>query len=503
MLRYRAVSDRTGRFELGPVIAGQYQVGVWASGFLPLASQELSLPLLSMPLRIELSRGATLEGLVNDKGGYPLAGARVSVIYRDPDKGPASNQPIGELGVVPGPVPKIPPEDLADRPELSVPVASATTDEHGRYRLTGLQPGELRVEAEHPDYASSRGRWIKVTGAEVRQLPPLTLRRATRLRGRILDRRGIGLAGAQVAALAGDISRLVLTGSSGEFVMRGLTGRVTVTASASGYLPRSKRLRLAGAERELDLVLEPARELVSGYVLDPRRLPVAGARVVARQGRHRVRGRCDHTGFFELKGVGRGSVELEVSHGGYLPVRLTSRPGRELEIRLAYQAAVAGRVQEHRTGTPVTRFSLRIAGRKGTELVSDPQGRFRLKQLAPGRLTLWVQAPAFSSVQRTITVPRPRQPGELTRDGLVITLHPAGTITGRVSDLITGRAIAGARVSTAGVQAASGKDGRFRLERVPEGQHRVRVKIGVREVFSDPVSVRPGEVAGPLRLELK
>src|SRR6267378_2508582 len=72
-----------------------------------------------------------------------------------------------------------------------------------------------------------------------------------------------------------------------------------------------------------------------------------------------------------------------------------------------------------------------------------------------------------------------------------------GTITGRVSDSLSGQGIAVATVTVVGtgLSARSGEDGRYRITDVPVGEHTVRVvRIGYSSV-TKPVTVLPDQEA--------
>jgi len=505
VMRHRVVTDGSGRFALGPLAPGDYQFGVWARGYLPLISHTVQVP-ASLPLQIELSRGSSLSGGVVDEQGAAVAGARIRVVYRSARRSPAAGG-VGELGVIPGPVPPIPPPGQSGSTPL--PLVSGggnSSDGSGEYHLWGLQPGEVQLVLTHHDYAEARSGWVKLGNDEVRQLPAVVMRRGARLSGRILDERGVGIEAARVTVsrARGEWSRTTFADAQGRYLFEGLVGRVVLAAARRGYLPGGLDLRLAGGhDREVDLPLEPARGLVSGFVLDPLRLPVEGARVVAVHGRHRVKSRTDRSGFFQLVGVGTRSLELRVEHEEYVPVRQQVNSGTETEIRLRYLASVAGRVEDARGGAPVEQYALEAMAdrfRRRTR-VSDGRGAFELRGIPAGPVELRVEAQGYASQSRRVTVKPASRPLELTLEGIVFALARSGTVTGRVTDLL-GRPVAGAVVQAAGLRVRTAADGSFTLAGVPEGSRRVVVTHAGKRLQSDPVVVRGDETSGPLRLEL-
>ena len=504
VMRQRVVSDAQGRFVFPPLASGPYNLGVWSRGFLPVVSQSVALP-TEQPLVLALSRGATLTGRVVDEGGAPLQGVGLRAVYRAGPGGPA----VGELGVLPGPVPPIPPAAAASTPSFAPVGGAATSDAGGDYRLSGLQPGELQVVASYAGYVETRSRWIKLQGAGARSVPPLALPASALLSGRIVDGRGLGIAAARVTVSArGDWTRTVFSDRLGDYGVDGVRGPVEVEVSRRGYLPRSVRLRVRGGQdRQLDVALETAEGLVSGFVLDPSRLPVAGARVKATRGRHSVRGRTDRSGFFQLAGVGQGKLlELVVTHPDFCVARERVRQGRagDVEIRLRYRAAVAGEVVDRNSGAPVGRFVLKLssAGQRRAVPINSQRGEFEVRGVDPGTVELRVEAEGYASAARTVVVKPATRPLELTLEGVRFVLARAGRIEGRVSDLL-GRPVAGALVQAGGIGARTTADGGFTLDGVAEGTHRVVVTLKGQRIESDPVFIRGGETAGPLRLELR
>jgi hypothetical protein len=510
VLRYRAETDEEGRFSLEPVVNGTYRIGAWASGFLPLLSREVRAP-AQLPLHLTVSRGGRVHGKVLDTAGVPIDGVVVGVEYA---VGAGGNRTIGELGVIPGPVPPIPPPGLSfPTGTLVAPVSSVTTttDRSGRFRVAGLLAGKVRLVARHPSYGEERTGWVALSEEKELGVEPLVLSPAASLAVRVLDERGRALAGARITLTNTGGARNGFTDSSGSFTFDGLLGRFRVTAELRGYVPASRRVRLAsGQRRELDVALEPARGAVSGYILDANRMPVEGAEVVARRGRHhRLRGRSDRSGHFRLAGVGKKPIELEVTRADYVPVRRRVSPrargGREVEIRLEFAATASGRVEDRRTGAPVTAYQLTFtaAGKRRRVDIRDARGTFELRGVTPGPTELVVSAAGYASASHRVTVRRASRPHEVTLSNLVIALDRAGRVEGTVASATTRLPVAGATVKVGGLTTRTAADGSFRLDRVPEGNHRITIRHGGQTVRSDSVVVRADQTSGPVRIELQ
>lgn len=508
VLRHRTRTSRDGRFSLGPVITGQYRLGIWAEGYLPIIDQSLAVPAKG-PLRFELSEGASLRGRVVDREGTPVPGAMVWVVYADQQAAPGQRPPQrnqGELGVVPGPVPPIPPSGawLFSNQGQTRTRSSGKTESSGGFEIHGLWPGQARVIVDRQGYLQSRGPWMELVAGQRADLEsPLVLHPASTLKGRVLDPLGKGIEAACLKITSGVSRRTVYSDRDGFFSVGGLAAQASLVVERKGYLPRSAEVAFTGElSRELDLVLEPAVGQLRGYILDPLRLPLGGVRVKASQGPLKKEGQSRPNGAFLLDGVGRERISLRIHHPGYLPYEARVDPAKEQEVRLRFAAAVQGHVQEFRTGAPIRRFTLQWKDPAGArqQKVRDPRGGFVLQGVPPGMLRLQVTAPGHATGIKVLKVREPSRPGEVCASGEVLSLRQAGAISGRVMES-SGRPLKRARVSAAGVRGRTNSSGRFKLRGIPEGNHVVEVKAGGRTLRSDPVVVRAGETSGPLRIQ--
>jgi hypothetical protein len=508
VLQNRTKADREGRFSFQPVPAGRYGVAAWAAGFLPMIRQEIRIP-RGEPLILRLSPGAILKGSLNDPDGNPVADAIITVRYRGGTREADRSDRLGELGVIAGPVPPIPPPGVRLSMGLEGPSgasATAVSDRRGGFVLSGLQPElEIIVSAEHPDYARAESGWIRASETGPLRL---VLQPGTLLAGQILDELGRPVEGAQViVSVAGERevdSRLTLSDRLGRYSFAGLPGRrVTVSASRNGYGSASRGLLLKRPRQELDLVLEPAAGRVEGTVYAPQRLPLAGARVRVKGGAPSAT--SDAAGRFELQGIGRKPVVLEVLHPGYGTAEVRAAPGAVLAVELRLLGSLGGLVQDQRTGMAVSSGSVlcEVGHQRQRIGFRDPRGVFRLVGIPVGAATLTFDAPGYALRVIRVKVEEPGRGGP-GREDLRVALQAAGQIEGRVSELVSGAPLASASVSVAGVSTTTSATGEFRLARIPEGTHSilVRAKDG-RTLHSDPIIVRGGETASQVRLLLR
>jgi len=118
-----AVTDGAGQFALA-LAPGHYHLVASADGWGSAGADATAEAGGASPLlELRLSRAdASLEGLVRDEAGRPLARARLAARRAAAD---APSDPT---------------------------LATATTDAGGHFRMARLPAGELRIEVQHPDY---------------------------------------------------------------------------------------------------------------------------------------------------------------------------------------------------------------------------------------------------------------------------------------------------------------------------------------------------------------
>jgi hypothetical protein len=439
---------------------------------------------------------------VVDQEGYPIEGVTVWVSYRGKTGAPA--EALGALGVTAGPVPPIPAAGARSPVLESVAgiAAPALSGRAGQFTLSGLEPGELRVSAEHPDYASVASPWIHA-GADSLHRIRLVLLSGGHLSGRILDDMGRPLEGVEVTLISSDRTRVELSDRGGTYGFRGVSGKAVLTAGRQGYAPTSTTISLAaGQRRELDLVLGRAEGRVFGRVFEAGRVPVAGARVSFRAHPRRGVVVTDSAGYFELPGPGEDPVVLIVVHPGFVPLEPIVVPDREAELHLWPLVGIAGRLEDVQSRQPVRQFVLVLEGggiRKRVA-VKRGDGRFLVSGAPAGPVTLEVDAGGYARKTVRIVVPETTPAQGLALHDIVVSLEPAGSVEGQVTE-VSGTPVVGARVRAAGVEGATNEAGEFKLDRVPEGRHEVTVTVrGGQVVRSDPVTVRAREAVGPVRI---
>lgn len=290
----------------------------------------------------------------------------------------------------------------------------------------------------------------------------VTVRRATGLldadmlglgaiSGTVRDEAGAPVVGARVCArgVNDELSAMRLrfptcsqTQRDGRYVIEGLLpASYGVGASARGYLPTGRfagadpkvdapdLLLAAGARREgVDFSLVAGGVRVAGRVLDVAGGPVEHAWVMA-QGIGNWTP-TDAEGRFEMWTSAGGQLLGALAPGYALGMQMAHPPTDQVEILLAPEATVQGRVIVAETGAPVAGVGIYRPDLVGWPplAISDAGGRFSIDGREPGRLELEARSDEYYG--RTAGAVALGL-GEL-RDDVVIEVHPAVEVEGSV-----------------------------------------------------------------------
>ena len=411
-----AWSGRDGRFRLAGLLPdGVYHLTVTGEGFARTSARlrTAAAGRAPVPARVVLDAGRALAGQVVDGEGQPLPGAELTL--RRPLEG---DNGWGEL-----------PAD-AEEPRR------AAADRRGRFRIPGVN-GRYDLAIRRPGAAQVELPVEIAPGAGDVDLGPLVLPAGLALEGRVVGGEGSAaepLPGAEVTwtRFLPDGSVPVAppepglaTGPDGRFRIADLAPgqRLDLTIRHPVHAPRTLRQvqAIAGSE-PLEIELAPARAL-SGRVLGPAGEPVAGAQLSSSR------------------------IETAALNGTTM--------GRDL------------------------------LGQTGTD------GRFHVAGLAPGLLDLQISAPGF----QTRDVEGLAIPADRDVDGVEVRLEPGVALEGRVTRQ-NGDPVEGALVHVGHESRFLGRrpgahfrpwrpsrslaqtdaDGRYRIEGLDPGPHRVEVQ---------------------------
>ena len=219
---------------LGPIARARATVSGRAAGFV---ARTAAVGEAATEVQLGLVRGGVLAGDVVDDRGYPVAGASLEVIGTDTEgmpidetsamidfrddrfelslAGPAPLIPMGELGVMPGPVP--------DLPHDSAAAQTAGKREHhgepwvtradGTFRLDPVPPGHVHLIVRHPAYVEALSEALVIRSGAV-STTHVVLRQGGWIEGRVIeeDRTPVAAPASRLGRHAG--SRRALEGPS-------------------------------------------------------------------------------------------------------------------------------------------------------------------------------------------------------------------------------------------------------------------------------------------------
>ena len=535
--RYARTGD-DGVFRIEGVPNGTWIADAYAPGYISLGGLELEAG-KGVP-ELALDRGGIIEGRVLDADGHPIAGATIRALATGPtaseasaavdqdrlrrfsgrtsapapEPGVASSDPQliprGELGVMIGPIPPIPPPGAAiaraaavvdpsnagaslagDPPPLPVdPIRGAiwTTDRDGRYRVAGLAKSTVHVLALAPGFAEARSKPIKIAPGKVVTGVDIVATPGVFVQGHVVDQHGAPIVGAELTATPeGGAPIDGFSDGNGAFRLGPLAGTVALHASAYGHVDAERELDLPAAhgtqpgEQDVDLELDTADATLAGTVADDRGTPLGGAHVEVVGGAGAGRGAVTAAdGTFSIDMLPRGPLRVQVQHPDYPTTTLAasaSDAGDRAHLVVPIGGGIDGALLDD-TGQPIAGVTLSAAGPEGAqaEATSDAAGRWKLAPLAAGAWTVHVRLPGYLATQRDVDVPVATTPGEASVRDLRIDLARGALVGGTVRDT-RGARIAGAHVV---VRAADGDGptvegdadatGEFRLHDCPTGE---------------------------------
>ncbi len=303
-----------------------------------------------------LTQAIRIEGVVRDRTGAPIAGARV--------------QASGRLN------------DLA------------LTDPAGHYELSSVDyiPGEKVWATVRAEGFGTQGAFLDVFVDQFEYELNFELQRGVPVTGRIVEGDGRPVAGAKVWIGPQQHSWKGTTAVSrddGRFRFDSVApGHQQAGAMKGGFAPAQVAVTVPAHGISEEILLEfPDARTVRGTVRDKQGRPLAGANVSARQNSEYVggRGRSDEKGVFEVGSLPKGRVHLEVFTHGFVRTTVPVAPNEsEAEIVMPRAGKSAGRVIDATTGDPLTGFTVRFMFPTGPESKPSVVG-FNANWSKPGR----------------------------------------------------------------------------------------------------------------------
>ncbi|MBI4613440.1 MAG: carboxypeptidase regulatory-like domain-containing protein [Planctomycetes bacterium] len=497
----QAQSDSEGRYRLAGLPPGTYGVWVTAQGFVSPPYDPVAI---SGTTRhdVVLSRGATVTGWVTEAGNsMGVAGAWVQAY----------------------------PQERGSREGWGGSGAQAQTDVEGRFSMSGLADGSYRIYWGHEGYLpipQEKMEEFEVAGGQAAPSDFLfELSPGAAIEGRVFSEDGSAAPGAFVFAfLAGEEKSATQAGEDGAYRLSGLpSGTYDVFARSEDYSRLARLVGLSIAEGienpGVDLVLSSGAR-VEGRVLAEGR-PAAGVSVEAfgMDGQVHRTGETDADGNYvvpnlypgtyritgaaaeDAEGLRPASREIEVHHPGeVIP----------LDLELILGSSTEGRVLDP-SGSPVQGAQVfLLSGQEYVaRIVTEEDGRFRVRGLSPGGYDLFVRAGPFEEGgPEYLARDRIELSERETRAGDDIHLSPGAWVSGRVLGP-GGRGMPGVRVDLVskegGVrrQAATDASGAFRIDTLYDGDYVLTARWGrgEDEFVREKITVRAGRPIEDLAIQ--
>lgn len=362
----------------------------------------------------------------------------------------------------------------------------------GTFIVKGLRPGDYTLQFVAFDGTEAAKR-VQVPAANVViELPALV-----QVRGRVLDdATGEPVAAAYtVSAQTADLRSVTVEGNE-PFAISLRPGPSRLTATAPGYAPKSLDIQVEeGKTSDVVFRLVRARR-VTGRITDDGGLPVEGAYVALAESDERE-AESDADGAFVLDGVPLGAQTLAVTSKRHIGTTASVPAGESderVDVVLRRGVSVRGHVilangepvenaQVH-ADTAASDGEFRIA-------VTDANGAFTIEGLIPARYELTARRHDLGESDPV--------PAQAPASEVVIALKASGgtgVVHGRVLGFQDKKWEYGMVTVVPGMTSAMiGRDGRYRLERVPAGEVEVRAFAGTGAgiaVSAPPVTVTVG-----------
>jgi protocatechuate 3,4-dioxygenase beta subunit len=542
------VQGRTGALgtvELDPIAHARATLSVRAQGFV---TRTVLVTETATEVKVGLVRGGVLAGDVVDDRGYPVAGATIEVVGADAEgmpidetsamidfrderfdvalAGPAPLIPMGELGVMPGPIPDVPHAAAVAAP-LPTAASSRSADPwvtrgDGNFRCDPVAPGRVHAIVRHPSYVETVSEIVTIhSGAE--STVHVVLRQGGWIEGRVLEEDRTPVRGARIelAATHGALEKVAYAADDGTFTFASAPDEVLLAVArpeSPGDVVSRARVVVPDRDRaRIELVLPRLRETVSLHVADNRGYPVdrVEVRAVSLDASDSLRRTLftDDSGDCELHDAVGLSLRFTLVRPGKAPlVQVVERAPPRLALTMSEGVEGSGRVtaregRDRVAGVDITLFTTSGARHART----DAEGAFTVKDLAPGRLRITASHPDYAQMDAVITVAGDQDhPADLG----TLDLTEAGEVEGEVVDP-DDRPVAGARVARDAVPAylplgplprgvvVTDREGRFKLGGLPEGNVALEAYVAdLGRGRSEAVTVRAGRTTDRVKITL-
>jgi len=367
--------------------------------------------------------------------------------------------------------------ELPAQPKLD----RVTTDAKGAFSIANVMPGTYAAGAFAPELATGASPAFNVRADEETKDIVITMSAGVLVEGRVVGRDG-PIEGATLIASAGfgetaHKVAMTTTDRHGEFTLRGVGGKVTISATAAKYGEAERAISLdagdarRGRHRE-DFTLTIQDATLRGQVFAAEGGAASGMLVRVVDGPTRRTARTDAQGQFVLAPVATGRYTLEVSGPETPAKRVVIDSDRWSEVRLEAGGSVRCLVRDGSTGIAIANARVELVGPGPTvSRTTDTHGLADVRGLAPGDWKLVARVPGYAIPPHAVAIRAGR-----VADDVILDAVRGATVEGVVRDRY-GRRIGGAHVSIGAVATTADADGNFRLADVAPGATAVEAEL--------------------------
>jgi len=413
------LADAGGSCHLEGVPTGEYELSAWVDGYEHEGTVLSIHPGETATARLVLEPSWSLDGMVVDAEGRPVAGAGIR-LHRD------SDEPRRHTG--------------AD----------------GRFSLEVPQTDSIDIDVIHDDYVPAV---VAVNLPDPHLVVRLTP--GSGVDGVVLDGDGSPVEGAYVEACKGRIDPLAprparceslrdgVSDATGAFRLHAMPeGPITLVASRDEHFPQQRIAKVLErpTKDRVALQFRPSGRIM-GAAVDEAGHPLGGVRVTVWSNPAGERTwvallyTSDETGAFEIPALDVGEYQLNASLTGYQFVKVFARTGDEpLKLVLHPTPRVRGRVVTS-SGEPVPVFLVNSTS------FEEPSGQFAIEREKYG-MRIRIDAGAGLATALRIV---PEGTDDYALGDVVVST--GRRIAGRVLDAVTGLGISGAVVQATGEPA--------------------------------------------------
>lgn len=423
-----AIADATGTYTLSNLPAGQIMLMVSAAGYEP-ASETVTVAAGSTttaPTVVLTSNSGNVTGKVTDSSGTAISGASV-----------------GFGG------------------------GTTTTDGNGNYMFEAVPAGTIQLVASSAGFQSQTQNVSVNPGATT--IANFSLAKANLLPGPVSGNvTNISTGGVIAGATVKWNTVSTTSNSAGAYTINNVTGGSQgLTASASGYLPVTSSVTVSGGAT-LNFQLSTAGKITVNVVTSAG-APANGATVNITGGviATNITGTTNTSGLFASNWIPIGNYSVAVTNAGSKTV--TAVTGQTSTVTFNQQSVppgtVAGTVTDS-ANNPLNGASV-VSGSSITTTAAD--GTYTLTSVPAGAATVTASLTGYQSASQTVNV---SSNATITANFALAAAPPpppTGTVSGTVTNISNGVALAGATVQWNTTTATANGSGVYTLNNVTSG----------------------------------